>query len=242
MVRSLYKLIGKQVKRTIAPIVAPITSVQTDKPLVALTFDDGPDPIYTPILLRLFKQFQAHATFFMVGESALKYRRLVDEVAAAGHDVGNHTMEHVSVKSVAGRERRKQIQMCKKVLSPYGNRYFRPPYGEQHVWTNLDAVLQGYHVVGWGVNVGDWCNTEFSPMADELLKKITNGAVVLFHDTIYDQGKPKHKALGQVSNLNRDVMVELVKFLLEECSGRFKFVTMTEMLRNGKAVRGGVLR
>ena len=61
-------------------------------------------------------------------------------------------------------------------------------------------------------------------MADELLKKITNGAVILFHDTIYDQGKPKHKALGQVSNLNRDVMVDLVKFLLEECSGRFNLL------------------
>lgn len=238
LLKSLYKLAGRQIKKRISPII----HVETKEPLVALTFDDGPDPTYTPILLKLFKRFQARATFLMVGESALKYRRLVDEIAKDGHEIGNHTMHHVSMLSVDRRERRRQLRMCREALSPYGNRYFRPPYGEQNVWTNLDAVLQGYQVVGWGVNVGDWCNTEFDPMANELLEKIKSGAVVLFHDTIYDQGKPKHKTLGQESNLNRDLTIGLVQLLLEECSSRFRFVTMTELLNAGRAVRAEVLR
>jgi peptidoglycan-N-acetylglucosamine deacetylase len=238
LLRSLYKLVGKQIKKRISPII----HIETDKPLVALTFDDGPDPTYTPILLKIFRQFQAHATFFMVGEAALKYKWLLDEIAKDGHEIGNHTMDHISMMSVDRRGRRRQMQMCKEVLSPNKIRLFRPPYGEQNVWTNLDAVLQGYQVVGWDLNVGDWCNTEFSPMADELLKRITSGSVILFHDTIYDQGKPKHKALGQESNLNRSVMVDLVTLLLKECSSRFQFVTMTEMLKNGRAMRAEVLR
>lgn len=238
MLRSLYKLVGKQVKKRIAPI----THVETSKPFVALTFDDGPDPIYTPILLELFKQFRAHATFFMVGDAALKHKKLVDKIFRDGHEIGNHTMDHLSMMSLSRRGRWRQMKLCKEALWPHGRRYFRPPYGEQNVWTNLDAVLLGYQVVGWDLNVGDWHNTDFASMADDLLKKITNGAMILFHDAIYDQGRPKHKTLEQESNLSRDVMVDLVRLLFEECSGRFQFVTMTEMIKHGKALREEVLR
>ena len=216
--------------------------METSKPLIALTFDDGPESTYTPMLLKLLKEFQAHATFFMVGEAALNNRWLVDEVAHDGHEIGNHTMDHLSMRSLDRGNRLKQIKLCKEALSPYGTRYFRPPYGEQSVWTNFDAVLLGYQVVGWNLNVGDWCNTELSPMADELMDRIANGAVILFHDTIYDKGKPKHRALGQESNLSRDTMIDLVRFLLKKCSSRFQFVTMTEMLKNGKPIREEVLR
>ena len=232
--RLLYRLIGRKINRKIGPI----TNVQTNKPLVAITFDDGPHPVTTPILLKLFKQFHAHGTFFMVGQEALKYKSLVHEIAHDGHEIGNHTMDHISMKSIDRRERWKQMRDCKKVLSPYGKRYFRPPYGEQTVWTNFDAILQGYKIVGWDLDVGDWCNSEFSTMADELRKKITNGTIILFHDTIYDKGHPKHKSLGQSANLSRDVMVDLVKHLLEEYNGQFQFVTIAEMLKHGKAKRG----
>jgi len=231
--RRLYRLIGKKINKKIGPI----TNVQTNKPLVAITFDDGPHPVTTPILLKLFKQFNAHGTFFMVGQDALKYKSLVHEIANDGHEIGNHTMDHLSMRSIDRKERWKQIRECKKVLSPYGKRHFRPPYGEQTVWTNLDAVLHGYQVVGWDLDVGDWCNSDFTPMADDLRRKITNGSIILFHDTIYDKGQPKHANLGQSTYLSRDLMVDLVKLLLEEFSGKFQFVTVTEMLKQGKAKR-----
>jgi len=235
--RRLYRLIGKIINKKIGPI----TNVQTDKPLVAITFDDGPNPVTTPILLTLFKQFHAHGTFFMVGQEALKYKSLVHEMANDGHEIGNHTMDHISMNSIDRKERWKQMQDCKKVLSPYGERYFRPPYGEQTVWTNFDAMLHGYQVVGWGLDVSDWCNSDYSSMADELRKKITNGTIILFHDSLYDQGHPKHKTLDQSANLNRDVTVNLVKFLFKEYGDQFQFVTITEMLKQGKAKRGEFL-
>jgi peptidoglycan/xylan/chitin deacetylase (PgdA/CDA1 family) len=222
--------------------ISPIRQVKTNNPFVALTFDDGPDPIYTPKLLELFRVFKAHATFFLVGEAALKHKLIVGNINQDGHDIGNHTMNHISMKSVNRKKRWQEMWMAKKALSPYGNKYFRPPYGEQNGWTNLDAVLLGYQVIGWDLNVGDWCNTEFTPMAEELLRKIDNGRVILFHDSIYDRGRPRHTNLGQKSNLNRDTMLNLVQYLLEKCSNRFKFVTMTELLKNGDPIRGEVLQ
>ncbi|OHE55275.1 MAG: hypothetical protein A2Z47_11100 [Thermodesulfovibrio sp. RBG_19FT_COMBO_42_12] len=234
--RLLYRLIGKKINNRVGPII----NVQTDKPLVAITFDDGPHPVTTPILIKLFRQYHAHGTFFMVGQEALKYKSLVHEMADDGHEIGNHTMNHISMKSIDRRERWKQIQDCKKTLYPYGKKSFRPPYGEQTVWTNIDAVLQGYQVVGWDLDVGDWSNTEFSSMADELREKITNGTIILFHDTIHDKGQPKHKSLKESVSLSRDVMVDLVRLLLEEYSGKFQFVTIAEMLKQGKAQRGEI--
>jgi peptidoglycan/xylan/chitin deacetylase (PgdA/CDA1 family) len=227
----------RQIKRIVKAKVSPITHVETDKPLVAITFDDGPHPIYTPILMDVFKMFHAYGTFFMVGQEALKYRSIVREAADAGHVIGNHTMDHLSMRSVGRQERLKQLWMCRKALSPYGRKYFRAPYGEQDGWTNIDAILMGYRMIGSDLDVFDWCNNEFDSMIDIIRKKIKKGSIILFHDSIYDKGFPKHKFVKEKANLNRETMVELVKTVLKEFSDRFKFVTIHELIKNGKPIR-----
>jgi peptidoglycan/xylan/chitin deacetylase (PgdA/CDA1 family) len=224
-------------KRKLKEKVAPITRVETNEPFVAITFDDGPHPLYTPILLDVFKQYQAHGTFFIVGQEALKYRSVVQEIADAGHEIGNHTMDHLSMRSIGRRERWKQILMCRKALSPYGKRYFRHPYGEQNMWSNLDAAILGYQPIGWNLDVDDWRNGDLISMAEEIRQKITNGCIILFHDSIYDKGNPKHKKVDQPANIIRDATVKLVEVLLREFSGQFQFVTISEILNNGKAQR-----
>jgi peptidoglycan-N-acetylglucosamine deacetylase len=236
--KNLRKLIAEPVKKR----VAPIARVTTDKPYVALTFDDSPDPNITPILLNLLERFNARATFFAVGAAATKNRSLIDEIASRGHEVGNHTMDHVSMRSVDRKERERQIRLCREVLSPYGAKYFRPPYGEQTIWTNLDVMRMGYRVIGWDLNVGDWCNTDVSLMSADLKSRMRKGSILLFHDALYDGGRPKHKEHEQKSNLDRTVTVELVKFLLEEFTGRFQFVSIDYMLKHGKPVREQFLR
>jgi peptidoglycan-N-acetylglucosamine deacetylase len=228
-----YNLLKKKIKKEFGMI----TNVETKKPLVAMTFDDGPDPIYTPKLLKIFKEFKAHGTFFMVGNGALNYKSILHETAKEGHDIGNHTMDHVSMLSVNRRERWEQIKMCKKILFPYGQKYFRPPYGEQNGWSNIEVAILGYQQIGWNLDVDDWRNGDLILMADEIRKKITNGCIILFHDTIYDKGNPKHKKVDQPAKLKRDATVKLVELLLKEFSGRFQFVTISEMLKNGKAQR-----
>jgi peptidoglycan/xylan/chitin deacetylase (PgdA/CDA1 family) len=227
----------RHIKRIVKERVAPITHVDTDQPLVAITFDDGPHPVYTPILLEVFKKFRAHATFFMVGQEALKYRSIVEQAALEGHEIGNHTMDHFSMRSIGRRQRLKQLWMCQKALSPYGRRSFRPPYGEQDGWTNIDALMMGYRLIGWDLDVFDWCNNEFNSMHDNIRKKIEKGSIILFHDSIYDKGSPKHKVLEEKADLNRETMVELVKAVLKEFSGRYRFVTIHELIKNGRPVR-----
>lgn len=233
MLRSLYTLLRAKIKKN----SAPITHVVTSKPLVALTFDDGPDPVYTSILLKLFQKYQAQATFFMVGEAALKYKWLLAETFNDGHDIGNHTMDHLSMRSLDRLSRWNQIRRCQKALSPYGKSYFRPPYGEQSGWSDLDAAILGYKTIGWNLDVDDWCNSDLQSMAATIRTKIAKGSILLFHDTIHDKGNPKHKKVDQPANLKRDATVQLVELLLREFSGHFQFVTISEMLKNGKAQR-----
>src|SRR4051812_4261440 len=76
-------------------LAGAITSVETEEPLVALTFDDGPSPASTPEVLRLLARYGARATFFMVGAAAREHPELVRQVAAAGHAVANHSWNHL---------------------------------------------------------------------------------------------------------------------------------------------------
>src|SRR5690349_436064 len=93
-------------------LAGAVTSVETQEPLVALTFDDGPNPASTPEVLRILAQHGARATFFMVGEAATKYPDLVREVAAGGHAIANHSWNHLSFTRMRSRQRRRQMQAC----------------------------------------------------------------------------------------------------------------------------------
>src|SRR5690242_18370490 len=89
-------------------VFGTITHVSTSKPAVALTFDDGPDPVFTPRLLDILQQHHAKATFFMVGQAAERHPDIVKKVAAAGHAIGNLSWDHPSFPLLTGRERRDQ--------------------------------------------------------------------------------------------------------------------------------------
>lgn len=81
---------------------SPLTG--SDRPAVAITFDDGPDPVHTPRVLNILHRHNAPATFFLVGENISENKLLVKEIAAAGHEIGNHTYSHCSLSTLAGRQ------------------------------------------------------------------------------------------------------------------------------------------
>ena len=127
--------------------VGTITRVSTSKPVAALTFDDGPDPVFTPRLLAVLHKHQAKATFFMVGKAAERHPDIVKEVAVAGHAIGNHSWDHPSFPLISRRERWAQVRACEKAIAPYGQRLFRPPYGDQNLLSRLEASWLGYQVI-----------------------------------------------------------------------------------------------
>ena len=210
--------------------VGAITCVETTEPLVALTFDDGPDPTSTPQVLRMLERYGAQATFFMVGAAAHRHPDLVRQVAEAGHAIGNHSWDHASLNAISGRQRRTQLRWCQRVIRPYAQRLFRPPYGHQHVASHLDARLLGFQVVGWSLDVTDWLERDPAVMVAGLREGVEPGSIVLLHDSIF-RGEP-----DQGLQYGRGPLLAALELFLQESADRFQFVTLPALLARGRPV------
>ena len=193
-----------------------ITSVVTRDSVAALTFDDGPHPEYTPLLLDILERYGARATFFMVGEAAQRHPELVQQVAQAGHAVGNHSWDHPFFPSLPSEERQKQIRACEQALAPYGRRLFRPPYGAENSWlTPRCHARLHYQVVAWNLDAEDWLERDPAWMAEVLARGIQPGSIVLLHDAICGREQP-------VPQYNREPMIAALNLFLEGLGGRFQ--------------------
>jgi peptidoglycan/xylan/chitin deacetylase (PgdA/CDA1 family) len=204
------------------------------EPVAALTFDDGPDPEYTPRLLDILAEYEVHATFFMLGKAAERHPKLVKMVAEAGHAIGNHSWDHPSFTAISGKQRRKQIRACEQAVAPYGQRMFRPPWGNQSLASRLDALYLGYEVVAWGVEVGDWWNEDSQRMTDLLMNRIRPGAIILLHDAIFSV--PAVNA-GTRPQVDREPMLRALTRFLDGLAQTYQFVTIPEMFRRGRPIR-----
>jgi len=229
------KILRKPLAVAARNLLGTITSFTTEKSIAALTFDDGPHPEFTLRVLGLLEQYQAHATFFMIGDSAKKHPDIVKQVADAGHAIGNHSLNHPSFLSISGSERRKQIRSCERTIAPYGAKLFRPPYGEQSLMSRLDALRLGYRVVTWNLDVGDWWCRDSNRMAELLTHRIRPGSVIVFHDAIFG-GKPRNRSsASQQRNVSRESMLTTLQIILGRLQNTYSFVTIPELLRQGRA-------
>lgn len=210
-------------------VIGTITHVSTSKPAVALTFDDGPDPGCTPRLLDVLQQHHAKATFFMVGQAAERHPEIVKKVAAAGHVIGNHSWDHPSFPLLTGRERRAQIRACAKSLAPYAQHIFRPPYADQNLLSRLDALWLGYQVITYNSTAMDWLDHDADWIKNRIISRIQNGSIILFHDSLFRHGEDRYVA--------REPMLNAVDMILNELGGRFSFMTVPELLRQGSPQR-----
>ncbi|MGQ0556505.1 MAG: polysaccharide deacetylase family protein [Nitrospiraceae bacterium] len=225
LVRKTYK----RLKSIPLFMIGSVTHVSTSMPAVALTFDDGPDPVFTPRLLDVLQKHQAKATFFMVGQAAERHPDIVKKVATAGHVIGNHSWDHPSLPLITGRERRAQIRACAKAIAPYAQPIFRPPYTDQNLWSRLDAWWLGYQVIMYSSAAVDWLDRDVDWMKDRIIRRIRNGSIILFHDSLFHYEEERY--------VDREPMLNAVDTLLGELGGRFSFMTVPELLRQGRPQR-----
>lgn len=157
---------------------------------VYLTFDDGPIPEATPFILDVLDRFDAKATFFMVGENAVKYPHLLEEVRQRGHQVGNHTYNHMSGMRHFTWTYLANIKMADEVLH---TNLFRPPHG--WIRTVQYRVLRhvGIKVVMWDVVTRDYSKLL---TAEDVLNNVKHytrsGSIITFHDSLKSIEKLKH--------------------------------------------------
>ena len=151
-------------------------------PVLHLTFDDGPDPRWTPQVLDVLARHHVAATFFIVGKRADAYPSLVRRIVAQGHTVANHTYTHVDLRTVSEQRFHDEVDRTQRALGPDGRRCLRPPYGstDQRVrdWT-ADA---GYHLQLWTTDTGDYTLPGAEVIADRIVAGAHDGAVILLHD------------------------------------------------------------
>ena len=142
---------------------------------LAMTFDDGPNPRWTPQLLEILARHGVRATFFLIGQYAAQQRPLVRQMHEAGHVIANHTWTHPNLARTGSRETREQLLRTSGELESITGapvRLFRPPFGARSPFTVGIARELGLTVVTWNAMTSDWSATVAEPVALALTAKI----------------------------------------------------------------------
>ena len=148
---------------------------------VYLTFDDGPIPEATPFILDTLKSFDIKATFFMVGDNVSKYPELYERIKAEGHQVGNHTHNHLGAFK---HWTLTYIMNTKKANDLIGAHLFRPPHGLMR-WSEYYWLRKKYKIVMWDLVTRDyskWLTAE--DVLDNVKRYVRNGSIITFHDSL----------------------------------------------------------
>jgi len=153
-------------------------------PHVALTFDDGPDPRWTPAVLAALRAAGATATFFVLGECARRHPDVVKAAVADGHGVAVHANRHTSHADMTREDGAADLDRVLDVLDGLGVRpaHWRTPWGVEAEWTRGLAAEHGLAVVGWTADTRDWRGDPAADMLAAVVPDLRDGAIVLAHD------------------------------------------------------------
>lgn len=154
--------------------------VKTPENVLCLTFDDGPDPASTPILLEILDRYNVKALFFCNGEAAENHPDIIDAIISGGHMIGNHGYEHLDGWATSLRCYLKNAALAAPFTS---ERFFRPPYG--HLWLNQYKNLKSsYKIIFWDIMPFDFDKSFGGKNSLKILKKkIRPGSVIALHDS-----------------------------------------------------------
>lgn len=154
-------------------------------PMVALTFDDGPNPDHTERILKVLQENYSKATFFVVGTNAEKYPDTLKAISSAGSEIGNHSFNHANLTELNTADVEEQINKVDRAVKKAtgeNTTVIRPPYGAYD--DNLLNQLQ-VPVVLWDLDTEDWDSRNAQTIVDNVLSKVKDGDIILMHD-IYE--------------------------------------------------------
>jgi peptidoglycan-N-acetylglucosamine deacetylase len=197
----------------------PVFHIDTNQKVVALTFDDGPHPKYTPLLLELLHKERVRATFFLLGKNAEQYPKITSWIYRAGHEIGNHSYSHREPKQLSRVQVYDEIKKTEKIIKNIVGRrpdHFRSPYGELTPSILKATYDAGYQLINWNIDPRDWDRHRTAEvMTGSIKNKIRPGDIVLFHDG----GDNQKEMMTAVENL-----IHLLK------ANNYHFVTISELV------------
>lgn len=166
-----------------------IHCVDTRDRVMAIGYDDGPDPAGTTQVLDSLRRHDVPATFFMLSDAAEAHPDLVHRVVDEGHEVAVHGKDHRSLLTVPDKEARRSIRHARDVIRAVSGqpvRLFRPPF-EQYAWrhTNMVRAL-GMRFILWSGEAADWIEDRAENVADRAIRAVHPGGILLLHDTRAD--------------------------------------------------------
>ena len=156
-----------------------------DANVVALTFDDGPNPDATPAILDALGAEGVPATFFVLGRHADRWPSLVDRAVRDGHVIGNHGYHHRKLLWRTPRYVRDDISLGASAIERAGAprpRIFRAPHGQRNPWVTPIARREGQRTIGWSLGVWDTALPGADVIADRVVRGTRRGSIVLLHD------------------------------------------------------------
>ncbi len=191
---------------------------RNDRMDIALSFDDGPHPSYTPEILSILDEYGVTATFFMVGENVQYWPEVAESVIAAGHEVGNHSYDHARLSSLTETGVREQISRCEEAIASVGEyrpHLLRPPEGCLSQTVRKLSRELDYRIILWDIDTRDWAHTPPGKIAQNILDNVQAGDIILMHDYIgHDSPTP-----------------EALRLVLPELLARgYRFVTVSELI------------
>ncbi|MFC5653566.1 polysaccharide deacetylase family protein [Paenibacillus solisilvae] len=198
-----------------------VTGGPRNRRRVALTFDDVPDPRYTPQVLEILARYKVRATFFVVGSRAADYPNIVRRIQREGHIIGNHSYNHAVFSRISLASFKQQILKTDRIIRPlagYSPKLVRPPYGEilpeQIEWLEQN----GFIVVNWDVDSVDWRGLDSNGILINIKRTLQPGSIVLQHAG----GGVGQDLSGTISALPR--LIHLLR------SKGYQIVTLPELL------------
>lgn len=161
----------------------PVKNIDPNKPMIALTFDDGPTKKYTPIILDTLKENNASATFFILGSKAESEPEILQRMVLEGNEIGNHTFSHKQLTTLSKERIEEEITHTQESIFKVTNKYpqiIRPPYGSKN-----DLVFQcadDKKIVTWTIDTEDWRSKNAETVVKKVLNEVEDGSIILMHD------------------------------------------------------------
>ncbi len=190
---------------------------------ISLTFDDGPHQGYTENILDILRNNNIKATFFIVGKQADKYPDLVKKIYEAGHQIGNHTYNHVDLTELTSDEVAEEIIRCSQTIKTITGSFphiYRPPGGNYDRLVVNTAADYGFKTILWTSNAADCTTISEKSLKRRVLRSVTNGGIILMHDGI-------DKTL--------EVLPDIIQQLKSE---KYEFVTIDQLMISSKSKMG----